>query len=83
MTINDFKALDNTRQADEIWNGTFLACRIYQDFHVLLYNVYEFYVEIYCSFEIDYISNMKTFESTDLLDPYLDEMDIEELQQIF
>ena len=81
MTINDFKALDNVGQAKELGNGTFLAWRIHQDFHVVLYNLYGFYVEVYCSLKTDHFPIMKPFGSTDQLRPYLDKMEIKELQQ--
>lgn len=76
MTLYDFKKLSDFEQAQAVWNGTFLAHREEGLFRVILYQIDSFYAEVYYQKEQNIISHFRTFTTTRLLDPYLEQIDL-------
>jgi len=77
MTAEDFKLLDNTLQEIIITEcGVLLATRESLLHFVALYQVEGFYVEVYCEHVEQKVVNTLCFSNTDLLDPYLGQIDI-------
>lgn len=76
MTLYQFNALNDTNQAEAIWEGTFLAHREVGVFRILLYQIDSFYVEVYYQKEKNVLSHFRSFTTTRLLQPYLDQIDL-------
>lgn len=72
MGIYDFNILSIEDKAKLIWDkGTFLSNRKENDFGVNLYAFSYFYVEVWVSNDPIRIEDVKSFMSSDLLEPYL------------
>lgn len=77
MTLHHFNALAQDRQRKALLHkGVFLADRLTETFCVYLFQVDKFYVEIFFIRENDEIVWIKSFESTDELEPYLEKINI-------
>ena len=71
MTVESFKKLDDIAKYQEILNGTLLSVRQVPGCKIQLYNVYEFYVEVFYCTEKHFIEKVRAFRSTKLIEPYL------------
>lgn len=81
MKLTEFNILDEIRQAEALLNnGVLIAERIYKNFTIFLYQVNQFYVEVYYHNTFSMIQGFRGFESTNALEPYLEEIDISFLQ---
>lgn len=80
MTIRDFQDLDISIQAQEIFrNGEHLCERSSKNCLVILYQLYNFYVEIYYSgFQLQ---QFVSFNEDSGLESYLDQIDLSWLEQ--
>lgn len=76
MTIYEFKALSGFEQAEAVWNGTLLTHREDGFFRILLYQVDAFYVEVYYHKEENVLLRLRSFTTTRLLEPYLEQIDL-------
>lgn len=76
MTLYEYIQLSDVKKAHELINATALASRQKADVECILYELYNFYVEVI--YTKDKIS-IKPFQSTHYLQPYLQEIDISEL----
>ncbi|MGN6615110.1 MAG: hypothetical protein ACTHKC_08710 [Candidatus Nitrosocosmicus sp.] len=76
MTLYQFNALNETNQAEAIWNGMFLTHREDRMFRILLYQIDSFYVEVYYQKQKNFLSHFRAFTTTRLLEPYLDQIDL-------
>lgn len=80
MTLHHFKALAQDKQRKALLQrGAFVADRVTDIFCVYLFQVDEFYVEIFFLRESDEIVWIKSFECTDELEPYLNHINISSL----
>ncbi|HEU4471504.1 MAG TPA: hypothetical protein VFR58_10490 [Flavisolibacter sp.] len=69
--------MDETKQAETlIYRGVFLAERLYKNFTIFLYQVDDFYVEVYHNLRFNVMQGMKCFVDDETLQPYLDSIDI-------
>ncbi|MEO7394829.1 MAG: hypothetical protein ABIU11_07770 [Chitinophagaceae bacterium] len=72
MTYKQFTGLDEINQELILWSkGVHIADHSKNEYRYLLYQVDGFYVEVEYNIEFDIINQFKSFETTDLLDPYL------------
>ena len=77
MTFNQFKKLSPEQQDISIWwKGQPVAARMDSFHRYELIQLYSFYIEIVYSLRSNTIQYIAAFEDIDLLDPYLEEMDI-------
>ena len=77
MTLYEFTILDETKQAQTLLErGCFLADRLYKNFSILLYQMDNFYVEVYHNLRFDIMQGMRCFEDDEALQPYLESIDI-------
>jgi hypothetical protein len=76
MTLEQFQLLDEARQAETIWEGSFIADREDEGYKILLYQVDAFYVEVFYDKASNAIQRHFAFSSTDLLEPYLEKIKI-------
>jgi hypothetical protein len=76
MTIYEFDQLDKYSQAILVWGGAHIATRVDRENYILLYRLFDFYVEVY--FHVDYkeVKSFKSFSHNDGLNPYLDELQL-------
>jgi hypothetical protein len=82
MTLDEFSCLDETHQAGILIDrGIFIAERHYKNFDIFLYEVDNFYVEIYHNLNFNAMQGMRCFKDADALEPYLEEIDISCLYQ--
>ena len=77
MTLDEFTHLNDARQAEALLrHGTFLTDRLYKNFSIFLYQLDNFYVEVYHNLMYDIMQGMRCFEDDDALQPYLESIDI-------
>ncbi len=79
MTNYQFNALNDPQKADAVWDGTYLGDRQDDNHSILLYEVDSFYVEVYYHKEFNNITRFRSFITTDLLEPYLRQIDLLQL----
>lgn len=81
MTVHDFKTLDDFQKATAlVEGGVLIGKRNLMFYLVFLYQVDGFYVEVLYSTQSKKVHKFRAFENTDLLAPYLLQIDISELQ---
>jgi hypothetical protein len=77
MTLDEFTLLDEATQAGALIDrGIFIAERTYKNFDIFLYQIDNFYVEIYHNLNFNMMQGMRSFEDADALEPYLESIDI-------
>lgn len=76
MTLYQFNELDEMEQAEALWAGVFLTDREDEEHRILLYQIDNFYVEAYYHKQHNVLVRFSSFSSIDLLDPYLDKIDL-------
>ena len=77
MNLLEFNKLDAINKFDTLCRcGELLGERLSQGAKVLLYQIDAFYVEVYYVTSLNKIDKMRSFSSTNLLKPYLEEIDI-------
>ena len=76
MTIQEFIAMDYEGRLNTALRAVCVAGRDESVFKVLLYQLNSFYIEVYYNKIHHYISELKPFDSTDQLDPYLERLAI-------
>jgi hypothetical protein len=82
MTFYQFSVLDLDVQVRVVWNGIFLETRFDPGYKILLYAVGDFYVEVYYSNILNEITTIKPFMYIDFLKPYLDNIDISDMDKL-
>jgi hypothetical protein len=77
MTLYQFNQLDELEQKETLWEkGVFLADRVDGEYFIKLYQIDGFYIETYRHIEHNVIKRMRSFSSTNPLDPYIDKLKI-------
>ena len=77
MTLDEFTLLNETKQAETLLaRGIFLTERLYKNFTIFLYQVDDFYVEVYHNLRFNVMQGMRSFQDDDALQPYLETIDI-------
>jgi hypothetical protein len=77
MTSAEFSLLPETKQTEILLEkGVFVAERMYKNFTIFLYQVDQFYVELYHNLRYNVIQGMRSFEDQEALEPFLREIDI-------
>ena len=77
MNFTEFRLLDEMKQAETlIEHGVFLTERLYKNFSIFLYQVNDFYVEVYHNLRFNVMQGMRSFEDDEALEPYLENIDI-------
>jgi hypothetical protein len=80
MTLQRFQCLSEQAQQDTVRHlGVFLGERQSLDMTVRLYGLNDFYSEIFSIRRSGAIARVRSFTDTDLLEPYLADIDIREL----
>jgi hypothetical protein len=75
-----FNCLDEVRQIELLWSAGVLIGSRQEGFHkILLYQIDAFYVEVFYQYFQGKMVKIKSFSGTDLLDPYLNTINIASL----
>lgn len=82
MTLYEYHSLSEDVQIELLYEqGIYLGKRKDRQITAVLYQLFDFYVEVlYIKYRY-HIHEMKYFHSTDLLQPYLEQIDVEELMK--
>jgi hypothetical protein len=80
MTMFDFQQLPQDEQVATLYDqGVYLGKRKEKNQAVLLYQYESFYVEVFYSIYRQFISKIHLSVNTVILDPYLEQIDVEDL----
>ncbi len=80
MTSAEFSNLDEQAQTKTLIDrGIYLSERQYKSLSILLYQVDNFYVEIYHNLRFNVLQGFSCFEDDRALEPYLEKIDISTL----
>lgn len=84
MKFCDFKLMDLPTQAYVVYKeGVYLGERLEDDLFVALYQVHDFYVEVYYRFATSEIIKFISFQSDVMLAPYLNRIQLHGLFKDF
>jgi len=85
MIIQQFDTLSKENQQQVLLKeGIFLAEREDGPFRIMLYQLNGFYVEVYFFKLYNKVAFFQTFEDTEVLQPYLDQVDVSNvLHEVF
>lgn len=77
MTLYQFSALDEAEQMEAIWEHAIHLANREDDIHRYeLLQIDGFYIELKHHKEYDVLQGLRTFKTTTLLEPYLDQIEI-------
>ena len=83
MTLYQFRSLPKDMQAQLVkQKGLYLFGRTTRHAYVKLYQVDNMYVELYFDKKMSFVAIVNAFEDTERLEPYLQLVDVSELQQL-
>ena len=77
MTLYQFNLLNETQQAETLWeNGVHIGEREDLVHTIALYQIGSFYVEVFYHRQLNAIKKFRSFSSTDQLEPYIIKIDV-------
>jgi hypothetical protein len=76
MNSDKFTMLDEAQKTEAVLNATFLADRLTDQYYVRLYNLDNFYVEVFFDDRTHTVEKFRAFEHTLFVLPYLEEVEI-------
>ena len=80
MTVVEFEAIEVSRQVGILYrHGVYIGKQKRSGHVVLLYQLDHFYVEVIYSRYRRHISSLRCTNSISILDPYLEQIDVEQL----
>ncbi len=80
MTLLDFRMLSDNEQIDLLYkDGVYIGKIIEENLIKTLYQLGAFYVEVHYQKYRCFVTRLFCFSSTMLLQPYLEQMDVEDL----
>ena len=79
MTLYEFIKMEESEQAEAVWNGVFVADREDEEHRILLYQIESFYVEVYYHKKHNAIISFSSFSSIEKLDAYLDKIPLSDI----
>lgn len=77
MTLQRFVQLDYPGQMEATMEATCIGGRDENKFKVLLYQLNNFYIEVYYHKKHSHISDFVAFDSVEMLEPYLEQIKLE------
>ena len=78
MTLLEFQLLNTREQISILYkHGVYIGKRKQAHLTILLYQVESFYIEVVYQMYRRYVAKIKCTESTAVLDPYLEQIDVE------
>lgn len=83
MNFYEFLDLNDRGKAFAIWHyGIYLMSRSFNGHNLKLYAIEDFYVEVCYSEHGQLTGQFNCFETVDFLDPYLDEINLDDIESI-
>jgi hypothetical protein len=80
MTLYDFNILREADQYNELSkHGVMIAELMEEEYKIFLYQIHSFYVELYYNRVDKRVKRLVSFSSTDSLEVYLDQIEIDDL----
>ena len=80
MNMLDFQVMAENKKISYLQlHDIYIGKRKHFDSYIVLYQAESFYVEIYYKKYRTYIDKMRVFDTTELLEPYLDQIHVEHL----
>ena len=79
LTPEEFSDLDNQEQYEAILQGVQIAERVENKQHIILYQLYDLYVEVYCDTKYPLIRKLFAFTALEYLNAYLEKISLQEL----
>ncbi|MBC8054634.1 MAG: hypothetical protein H7Y13_16365 [Sphingobacteriaceae bacterium] len=79
MKLNDFFKLSVDEQVETVSKGDFLGEREAKPYLIFLFNIENFYAEIFYDELKNKITRVKPFKAVRILEPYLEKVNIEKL----
>ena len=77
MELSEFNQLHINDRANHLWKyGVYLISRVESEFKIALYQLNNYYVEVYYNFMDSGIEEIKAFKSIPPLSPYFDLIDM-------
>ena len=76
MKSDQFNRLNYTEKTEGVLKGVFLADRLSEHHYIKLYNLENFYIEVFFDNRSHLITHFRAFEHTLFVLPYLEELDI-------
>ena len=84
MTLPEFKLMDYEKQVDLLHKeGVYVGKRKIFSQTVMLFQLHTFYVEVYYRVYRKVIDHLNCTSSTETLEPYLEQINVEEVVNIF
>jgi hypothetical protein len=77
MTLEQFNELNYEGQLRATQKAVCIAGREVNKFKVLLFQLNDFYIEVYYNARLNFISQLIPFRSTDHLQPYLEKIQLQ------
>lgn len=72
MTIKKFRDLDEMEQHEAMWEyGVMVGDRIEGEYRIVLYQIFNFYIELYYHIELNVLRRLHTFDELEALDIYI------------
>ena len=79
MTIKKFRDLDEMEQHEAMWEyGVMVGDRLSGEYRIILYQIFEFYIELYYHIELNVLRKLISFDKLDALDVYINQFNINE-----
>lgn len=80
MTLSEYNRLDQVEQFEALYNyGIHIADRADNDYCIILFQLHNFYVELFFHIEQNALKKLRSFSNIDLIKPYLEQIDLSEL----
>jgi hypothetical protein len=76
MNSEQFNRLNYTKKTEAVLKGTFLADRLSEHHYIKLYNLDNFYIEVFYDDRSHLITHFNAFEHTLFVLPYLEDAKI-------
>ena len=77
MTLEEFNQLNYEGRLNAAQKAVCIAGREENKFKILLFQLNDFYIEVYYNAKLNFISQLIPFRSTDYLEPYLQKISIQ------
>lgn len=80
MTHCEYNYLNQIEQFDALYHhGIHISDRADQEHCIILFQLHNFYVELYFHIEQNALKKIKSFSNVDFISPYLEQIDLSEL----
>jgi hypothetical protein len=76
MTLKQFNELSDFEKTEIILKGSFLADRQTDDYHIRLYYISTFFVEVFFHNATRLITHFRAFDDVDLALPYVEDLNV-------